>query len=366
MHSRRWWILPLWICGLACSRDSAQGPAGVDTPTQTLSWIRPLDGSATADSLRIELTGSSEAPEGLTIIADDSTVALVARPPWTAAWLPHGPARRIRLAARAGALAAPEIAVDWSPNLAPFARILVPGGSAGGDIDSGDSIRCEALDPEDGMLGGSSIRWSSDRQGFLGNGTAIPVDCLIEASHRIRVRVSDRWLRTSAAEATFEAFRYSDMGDPADVLEDVRHAWLATDPERYAERLDPAFRFIFCPADRERDPSMPISWDLGAETGWFEALASRSRSIEGFAWRPGSIQESWIAGRRMAKAEIEAIDVRGVPVEGESLRVTGGRARVYLSRGSESGAWRIVEWIDCGASGLTSQGRMRYGSPMRS
>jgi hypothetical protein len=354
-----WSILPFLALLCACSRHGPGRPDTVDPPTLTLSWIRPLDGSTLADSVRIEIDPRNGAIEEIAVGADDSTVVVLIEPPWRAAWLPSGATRRIRLTARAGDVEAPVIDVDWSANEAPRVTIRLPREARGVDLSSGDSLRCEAVDPEDGTLAGGSILWTSDRQGLLGAGAAIPVSCLISGPHRIRVRATDRWLRAGWSEVEIEAFSFGDGTTPEGALEDVRHAWLAADPDRYAERIDPAFRFLFCPIDRERDASMPPWWDLETEVAWFRALAARPGSLDRVEWRIGPVQESTIGGRRLAKAEIDAIQVRLIPAEAETLSIVNGRARVYLRLATDDGMWRIEQWMDNGADGEVSQGALR-------
>jgi hypothetical protein len=362
VRTHAWWVLLFLVLSSSCARDGAQPAGTVEPPTLSLSWVRPRNGQALADSVWIEVLPRDGAPDEIRIAADDSTVAILREPPWTAAWLPQGRARRIGITARAGAVEAPSIGIDWSPNQAPRVEIRLPRGARGIDLGSPDSIRCEAIDPEDGVLPRSSILWTSNRQGFLGGGVAIPIGCLVAGPHRIRARATDRWLRASTADVQIEAFTYSDRSAPDAIMEDVRHAWLAADIEGYAGTIDPAFRYVFCPIDVERDRSMPVSWDFEAETRSFSTLTARPGSIDRFDWRIGSLQESTIGGRRLAKAEIEAIEIRIVSASAETLSVRGGRARVYLIRDPRSGAWRIEEWIDRGAEGATSQGALRMSA----
>ena len=360
-----WSILPLLALLCACSRHGPGRPDDVATPTLTLSWIRPADGTALADSVRIEIDARNGAAEEIAVGADDSTIAVLHEPPWAAVWLPSGAARRIRLTAHAGDVHAPAIGIDWSANEAPRVTICLPRDAHGVDLSSGDSLRCDAVDPEDGVMTGASILWTSDRQGFLGAGTAIPVACFVEGQHRVRARAADRWQRSASAEVEIEAFSYNGGTTPDGALEDVRHAWLAADPDRYAHGCDPAFRFLFCPLDRERDASIPPWWDLEAEVAWFRALAARSGAIERGGWRIGSVQESTIEGRRLAKAEIDAIEIRVIPADAETLSVTGGRALVYLSLAASDGPWRIESWTDRGAEGAVSQGALRMAPAVR-
>ncbi len=359
MGDRVWWVLLLLLLPIGCSRDRRASHGGVAPPTLEVSWLHPSDGEALADTVRIELQTQGDAPDGIVIAADGVSVATIEEPPWGFSWLPEGGSRRIALTAHAGAVSAGPIEIDWSPNEAPAVTIRLPRGARGVDRGSPDSLRADVVDPEDGRLRGTAIVWMSDVQGRLGSGEAIPTRCLVEGPHRIRVAATDRWLRTGSAEVEIEAFAYSDGSTPEGTLEDVWHAWLAADPEAYARLLAPSYRFLFCPFDREGDPTMPVDWDREDELSFFRSLASAPGSIERVAWEIGSVQEALIDGRRMAKAEIEGIEIRAIVAEGESLRVIGGRACVYLARVALGEPWTIEQWRDRGGDTADTQGELR-------
>ena len=350
---------------VACSRGGSRAPAPVQPPTLEMSWLRPSDGAALSDTVRIEIQTQGDPPQTIEISADGVPIASLARPPWILRWLPDGTARSIRLGARSGGDAAPQIAapplhVAWSPNEPPRVRIIAPRMARGVDCRSIDSLRAEVIDPEEGGLHGPAIAWVSENQGQLGLGDALPFDCLILGPHRITVRAVDRWLRAAKAAIEIEAFAYTDGTDPEGTLEDVRHAWLAADEAGYVSRLSPGFSFNFCPADREEDPSMPIRWGREEELAFFRSIAAPSTMIDRIDWHLGSIQETSIGGRRLAKAEIDGIRIVVIPAPGETLEVAGGRALVYLSR-SDLGPdrWRIDEWRDRGGETAHSQGVLR-------
>jgi hypothetical protein len=352
-------ISPFILTCICCARDHRGPGGGVAPPTLEVSWLHPSDGEALADTVRIELRTQGDAPDGIVIAADGVSVATIEEPPWSCSWLPEGGTRRIALTARAGAVAAGPIEVDWSPNEAPLVTIRIPRGARGVDRGSPDSLRTDVVDPEDGRLHGTAIVWTSDVQGRLGSGAAIPTRCLVDGPHRVRVTATDRWLRTGSAEIEIEAFTYGDGSTPEGTLEDVRHAWLAADPEVYGRLLAPSYRFSFCPFDRERDPTMPVGWNREDEVLFFCSLASAPRSIERVAWDVGSVQEALIDGRRMAKAEIQGIEIRAVSVDGESLGVVGGRACVYLARVALGEPWTIEQWRDRGGDTAHTQGQLR-------
>lgn len=58
------------------------------------------------------------------------------------------------------------------PNARPIAAILLPA-EKGSEVNSPVHLRAQALDPEDGLLEGDSLSWSSDRDGVLGTGTKL-------------------------------------------------------------------------------------------------------------------------------------------------------------------------------------------------
>jgi hypothetical protein len=78
----------------------------------------------------------------------------------------------------------------------PSAVILTPGDNT--SISTGTEITLigVASDPEDGPLDGAAVEWYSDRDGFLGNGTSLPVvlsgpGCENFFQHVITLRVTD-------------------------------------------------------------------------------------------------------------------------------------------------------------------------------
>jgi hypothetical protein len=73
---------------------------------------------------------------------------------------------------------APDVVVAYPADGATFA--------AGGRV----LLRAVALDPEDGMLDGDRLRWSSDVQGALGEGAEL-LAALDPGEHRIRVLARD-------------------------------------------------------------------------------------------------------------------------------------------------------------------------------
>ncbi len=301
MRRSAWLISPFILTCICCAHDHRGPGGGVAPPTLEVSWLHPSDGEALADTVRIELRTQGEAPDGIVIAADGVSVATIEGPPWGFSWLPDGEARRIMLTATAGEVVAAPVSIDWSPNEAPFVAIHLPHGARGVDRESPDSLRADAVDPEDGRLPGTSLLWMSDTQGRLGSGEAIPVACLVDGPHRIRVTAADRWGRAASSEVEVEAFAYGDGSTPEATLEDVRHAWLAADPDVYARLLAPSYRFLFCPFDRERDPTMPFGWNREDEISSSVPLVRAPGSIERAAWGVGSIQETLIDGHRMAR-----------------------------------------------------------------
>jgi hypothetical protein len=76
------------------------------------------------------------------------------------------------------------------PEQTPQAAITGPNG---GSFRPGDLVWLQAIatDPEDGFLDGASVRWSSSRDGTLGNGASLPVFDLSVGTHTITMTATD-------------------------------------------------------------------------------------------------------------------------------------------------------------------------------
>jgi hypothetical protein len=83
---------------------------------------------------------------------------------------------------------------------APDVEIIEP--SSFRVIGAGDrlTLRGTAMDPEDGLLGGSSLTWTSDRDGVLGTGDTIGVGSLGTGIHVITLEAVDTAGNTGAAD----------------------------------------------------------------------------------------------------------------------------------------------------------------------
>jgi hypothetical protein len=57
----------------------------------------------------------------------------------------------------------------------PTAQILSPADNTVFELGQPVTLEGKGVDPEDGLLPGSSLRWISDRDGVLGTGLSLPV-----------------------------------------------------------------------------------------------------------------------------------------------------------------------------------------------
>ena len=74
---------------------------------------------------------------------------------------------------------------------APEIEILSPQTDAVFGLHEGISLSALALDMDDGYLDGEAVTWTSDRDGFLGNGSALYLLSLSEGTHEITVVATD-------------------------------------------------------------------------------------------------------------------------------------------------------------------------------
>lgn len=153
----------------------------------------------------------------------------------------------------------------------PEVSILAPpdGASVEVGVDRPLTLRGEAVDPQDGELTGTSLRWRSDREGELGSGRTVELERLARGRHRItlvatddaghsasdtrrlvverivgpRVVISPDTLVLTALEdtATFSATVLRSRGDTADPAE-VAIAWSSGDTAVAVSRGDGRFR----------------------------------------------------------------------------------------------------------------------------
>lgn len=356
-----------------CTADQRPAP-DTDGPAGTLriTWIHPAEGDLLSDTLRcrVRIDGGPAVRAGLE--ADDSPAVERTVEPWTFCWLPPDTsstgstgerAIRLRVAAldRAGIESTSDVLlVRWIPNGVPRLRLLGAESPAWIERAAGESLRVEAIDPEDGPLSGTSILWRSDLEGTIGQGACLPAAALIPGGHLLSVRATDRWLRSASLQIVAEAFDYSDRRNPAAALDDIRHALLDRRVDRYTEALAGEFHFIFCPADRETDPETPVRWNADSEAGFVRrCLSDEGTRFLRVDWTVASLQRALLDGEEGAKAEIAAVEIRLAALPRDTLVVASGEARVYMRRDSASGIWRLVQWQDLGAAGATTQGRLR-------
>jgi hypothetical protein len=324
--------------------------------------VLPPEGAVLADTVRARLRVEGCRPARVRWEESGRLIAEQRNPPWAVAWLPGGEesiplhVRVTALDADSSILGRGERLCSWFPDGPP--RLEMTGIPAAAERAPGESLRVAAWDPEDGALSGPSITWRSNLQGKLGNGAAIPAASLIPGRHAISVRAEDRWRR--AATVTFEirAFSFTDGSTPGGALEDLRWSLLVDRPDRYHARLDPEFRFVFCPADRFVEPDLPAWWGREEEA---EFAARAEGRIEGATWTIAALRDTDARGSPAVLAEIREIEVTATAIgdSPESPSVHGGSARVLLLRSGDPERWRILLWNDLGAEGAWSYGRMR-------
>lgn len=368
MPRRHPWLAPLvLLLGAALSgcADRTSAPRqDPDASPLSISWIAPRDGESLADTVRCILRVEGATPIRLDILSAGRVVCERDVGPWTLKWLP---ADTVTTSYRMKALAwaqdstlstAPEIGITWSPNLAPSVRLKDAPGPVWLERAEDEALEAIVDDPEDGPLAGDAIAWHSDRQGLLGTGLALPASSLIPGTHMIRVRATDHWLRSGWAEIEAEAYRITGGATPEGAVEDLRFSLLDRRPDRYGSLLAPGFLFIFCPSERESDPSVPPFWQREEEERFANEISASLRPLRA-RWKVGATERFNANGRDRAKLEIEEIDILFMDAGGESLAVTGGRGRVYFERDEGSSSWRIAQWQDLGSDGPLSQGRLR-------
>ncbi len=369
-----------WIAGFFVLAGIS-GCAGKQRPTPEsddavgaigISWVHPAAGGLLSDTIRcrVRIDAGRAARAGLE--ADDSLVAVRDVEPWTFHWLPPDTLEpggvgertiRLRVAAwdTAGTVSkSAPLDVRWIPNGVPRLRLVGLESPAWLERSAGESLRVAAFDPEDGILRNGSIEWRSDREGVIGYGERMPVEALIPGRHRLRIRATDRRLRTVSVQLLAYAFDYSGGLTAEGILDDLRYALLDRRADVYAGSLAEDFSFIFCPADRQSDPDAPVCWDAAGEEGFVRLCASGAefRFLDA-DWTIASLQESRIGGGAGAKAEIAGIEIRLAVAPGETLKVAGGSARAYLRSDRLSGRWRLTQWQDLGAATAITQGRLR-------
>lgn len=77
------------------------------------------------------------------------------------------------------------------PDASPRVVVAVPADNAHIEARSALVLEADAWDPEDGVLTGSSVSWSSDRQGSLGDGESLLVEQLAPGTHVITATAID-------------------------------------------------------------------------------------------------------------------------------------------------------------------------------
>ncbi len=363
-------ILVRWFTFLSVISCSGPEPGSPEVPpmpeTALIRWRRPQANLTLADTIRAEVDFDGPRPGRLVMLSGDSSVAECINPPWHFHWLPAGTQADVfvlRVVADPGSdseIGGPPIRIHWYPNEAPSVHLLTVERATAVPRSELPLLRVEAIDAEEGLLEGESIVWASDIQGLAGYGAELPTASLIPGLHRLKVRASDYWLRATSIGLEIELFDYRGPASPEGLLFDLEHALRARDPDVYAGCLTPAFRFRFCPAERETEPTLPPFLDQSSELAFIRTILGNGRwNLQTAAWRIASLQTSTIGEETVAKAELDRVDLR-LDWDGQQAgRVEGGKARLYLKKSTDGGSWGLEQWQDLGSRSGLSQGGLR-------
>lgn len=88
------------------------------------------------------------------------------------------------------------------PNTAPVVTILSP--ASGSTVGPQVTLEGTGVDAEDGVLAGSSLRWTSDRDGLLGTGSPLEAGPLSAGAHRITLTAVDSGSRSGSDTVSVE------------------------------------------------------------------------------------------------------------------------------------------------------------------
>jgi hypothetical protein len=145
------------------------------------------------------------------VVALDITGTSVSLPRWALAGTPTA---RLQVIASDGVRSTAAISPSFSlPNLAPRVSIASP---ADGEVFSAAqtiSLVAEASDVEDGVLDDTSVQWTSDRDGSLGDGARLLVraDQLSEGPHVVTVTARDSGGLTTSATVRITVQRVAEV-----------------------------------------------------------------------------------------------------------------------------------------------------------
>lgn len=355
------------LAGCATEPDTTEAPAAC-----AVTFVVPGEGAITADTVRARVRCGGEGCRPARVRFEDSAGRRLGpdmrTPPWTCSWLPqvagiegHPDPGSLEIRARAygpdsSVVGSARVRCLWSANSPP--DIERPSSRPAIERLPAESLRVAAIDPEDGVLRGTAVSWRSDLQGLLGTGAVIPATSLVPGTHRIEVRATDRWQRAATLAFAIEAFSFDGGRSAAGTLEDLRRALLLDRRERHAGTLALEYRFVFCPGDRAADPATPVAWSRAEECAFAERAAGRIRSLE---WIVAAIRGIASPPAEGAVAELRdlrmQVDAYGLDASTGSVR--GGRARVMLVREGDPPRWQVSSWVDLGAAGDWTYGRLR-------
>ncbi|MEU7909159.1 hypothetical protein [Actinoplanes sp. NPDC049118] len=163
-------------------------PNSGSTDRLTISWSsRDADSPALANTVLYSADGGTS----WQVVAVDITGSSVSVPRWS---LPGSTNAQLKVIASDGVRSTAAASSTFSlPDLAPTVEVLSPGA---GQLFTGAqaiSFVAQARDVESGSLDGGALQWNSNRDGWLGSGSRLPVraDQLREGEHVITVTAED-------------------------------------------------------------------------------------------------------------------------------------------------------------------------------
>ncbi|MEV6602144.1 DUF1194 domain-containing protein [Actinoplanes sp. NPDC051346] len=193
-------------------------PNSGSTEQLTISWSsRDADSPSLANTVLYSADGGTS----WEVVAVDITGSSVSVPRWA---LPGSTTAKLKVIASDGVRSTAAASATFSlPDLAPTVEVLAPG--TGDLFTAAQAIpfAAQANDVEDGRLDGTSVRWSSDRDGLLGTGAQLPwrADQLSEGDHVITVTVRDSVGQTSTATVRITVQRVAAPPKPVDLAPTV-------------------------------------------------------------------------------------------------------------------------------------------------
>ena len=175
----------------------------------SVAILTPADGAPLTEGDPIEFRGSASDPEdgslfGAALVwTSDLDGPLATDEYFVTSELSVG-THVVTLAAtdRGGVTVTASITIEIAPNAAPTVAITSP--SEGASLTVGDLVTFigSAVDPEDGVLSGASLIWTSDRDGTIGTGMTFSRADLSIGMHVVTLTATDRHGASASASVT--------------------------------------------------------------------------------------------------------------------------------------------------------------------